>query len=152
GVLNSGKKITYASALGLGTYRGLRTVSHGGAWVGYRAQLLRFPDQHFSVACLCNLAEANPTGLAHGVADVYLAPLLKPAEAVPAPKPAARTAAAKVPAAELQRLSGAYRESTSSEVFTLEVREGQLEGKWGRRTIHLVPTASGRFRLEGLSE
>ena len=43
GVLNSGKKIDYASALRIGTYRGLPTVSHSGSWAGYRAQLLRFP-------------------------------------------------------------------------------------------------------------
>src|SRR5262245_59603458 len=97
GVLNSGKKITYASALTLGTYRGLRTVSHGGAWVGYRAQLLRFPDQHFSVACLCNLAEAETTALARAVADVYLAPLLKPVESASEPKAASRPAPVKVP-------------------------------------------------------
>jgi CubicO group peptidase (beta-lactamase class C family) len=149
GVLNSGKKLTYASALVRGTYRGLPTVSHGGAWVGYRAQLLRFPQQHFSVASLCNLAEANPTALAYGVADVYLAAQLQPVEA---PKPAAKAAApVKVSAADLQRLAGGYREPSSFEVFTLDVRQGQLEGKWGRRTIRLVPTASGRFRLEGFS-
>jgi hypothetical protein len=31
-------------------YRGLATVDHGGADAGYRADLLRFPQQHFSVA------------------------------------------------------------------------------------------------------
>jgi len=150
GVLNSGKKLTYASALVRGTYRGLPTVSHGGAWVGYRAQLLRFPQQHFSVACLCNLGEANPTALAYGVADVYLASQLLPVEA---PKPAARAAApVKLSAADLQRFAGAYRETSSFNVFTLDVRQGQLEGKWGRRTVRLAPTAPGRFRLEGLAE
>lgn len=149
GVLNNGKKLTYASALVRGTYRGLPTVSHGGAWVGYRAQLLRFPQQHFSVACLCNLAEANPTALAYGVADVFLAAQLQPVEA---PKPAAKSSKpVKVSAAELQRLEGSYRESDSSEVFTLEAHAGQLEGKWGRRTVKLVPTVPGRFRLEGFS-
>jgi CubicO group peptidase (beta-lactamase class C family) len=149
GVLNNGKKLTYASALAHGTYRGLPTVSHGGAWVGYRAQLLRFPQQHFSVACLCNLAQANPTALAYGVADVYLASQLQPVEG---PKPTAKsTKPVKVPAADLQRLAGAYRESASYEVFSLDVHEGQLEGKWGRRTVKLVPTAAGRYRLEGLS-
>jgi len=149
GVLNNGKKLSYASALVRGTYRGLPTVSHGGAWVGYRAQLLRFPQQHFSVACLCNLAEANPTTLAYGVADVFLASQLQPVEAA---KPAEKSAKpVKVSAADLQRLAGGYRESSSYEVFTLDVQKGQLEGKWGRRTVKLVPTAPGRFRLEGLS-
>ena len=64
GVLNSGKKIDYASALRLGTYRGLPTVSHSGSWAGYRAQLLRFPEQKFAVACLCNDGgTSNPSRL-----------------------------------------------------------------------------------------
>lgn len=149
GVLNSGKKIAYASALAPGTYRGLPTVSHGGAWVGYRAQLLRFPEQRFSVACLCNLAEADPTALARGVADVYLEALLKPVEA---PKAALKPASVKVSAADLRRLAGAYRESASDDVFTLEATQGQLQGKWGRRTIRLVPAGAGRFRMEGLGD
>jgi len=78
GKLNSGKVLDYAKGLSIGDYRGLHTVSHGGAWGGYRAELLRFPGQHFSVACLCNLGNENPTRRAHAVADVYLAALLKP--------------------------------------------------------------------------
>lgn len=78
GKLNNGKVLDYAKGLSIGEYRGLPTVSHGGAWGGYRAELLRFPEQHFSVACLCNLGNENPTKRAHAVADVYLASLLKP--------------------------------------------------------------------------
>ena len=78
GKLNNGKVLDYAKGLSIGEYRGLPTVSHGGAWGGYRAELLRFPEQHLSVACLCNLGNENPTKRAHAVADVYLASLLKP--------------------------------------------------------------------------
>jgi CubicO group peptidase (beta-lactamase class C family) len=78
GKLNSGKTLDYAKGLFLEGYRGLTTVSHGGAWGGYRAELLRFPEQHFSVACLCNLGNENPTKRAHAVADVYLAASMKP--------------------------------------------------------------------------
>src|SRR5207244_3147546 len=53
------------------------TNEHGGSWGGYRAQLLRFPDQHFSVACLCNLANANPERRALRVADILLASEMK---------------------------------------------------------------------------
>jgi CubicO group peptidase (beta-lactamase class C family) len=81
GKLNSGKILDYAKGLSIGEYRGLHTVSHGGSWGGYRAQLLRFPEQHFSVACLCNLGSANPSNRAGRVADVYLASLMKPREA-----------------------------------------------------------------------
>ncbi|NIM50976.1 MAG: serine hydrolase [Gemmatimonadales bacterium] len=80
GVLNSGDTLDYARGLVHGEYRGLKTVSHGGAFVGFRAQLLRFPEQRFSVICLCNLSSANPSRLALRVADVYLEDLLGPAE------------------------------------------------------------------------
>jgi len=78
GKLNSGKVLDYAKGLFIADYRGLHTVSHGGAWGGYRAELLRFPEQHFSVACLCNVGNANPTKRAHEVADVYLGSLMQP--------------------------------------------------------------------------
>src|SRR6266481_736279 len=78
GKLNDGKVLDYAKGLRIVDYRGLRTVSHGGSWGGYRAELLRFPEQHFSVACLCNLGSARPSNRAHRVADVYLASLMKP--------------------------------------------------------------------------
>jgi CubicO group peptidase (beta-lactamase class C family) len=72
GKLNNGKTLDYAKGLMVGNYRGLRTVMHGGAWGGYRAQLLRFPEQHFSVVCLCNLSSAQPDARARRVADAYL--------------------------------------------------------------------------------
>lgn len=80
GQLNSGKQLDYAKGLFLATRRGLPTVSHGGAWGGYRAELLRFPQQHFSVVCLCNRSDGRPSKRAARVADIYLNDLMKPAE------------------------------------------------------------------------
>jgi CubicO group peptidase (beta-lactamase class C family) len=80
GKLNNGKTLEYAKGLFISDYRGLHSVSHGGAWGGYRAELLRFPEQHFSVACLCNVGNAQPSKRAHQVADVYLASLMKAKE------------------------------------------------------------------------
>jgi hypothetical protein len=39
--------------------------------------LIRFSEQHFSVACLCNQAETNPGELAKKVTDLYLADQFK---------------------------------------------------------------------------
>jgi CubicO group peptidase (beta-lactamase class C family) len=80
GKLNNGKVLDYAKGLRIADYRGLRTVSHGGSWGGYRAELLRFPEQHFSVACLCNLGNARPSNRAQRVADIYLAGVMRPKE------------------------------------------------------------------------
>jgi hypothetical protein len=72
GTLNSGASAGYAFALVNGNYRGLRTVSHTGSLAGYRAVLTRFPDEHFSVIILSNLASFNPAGKAEEVAEIYL--------------------------------------------------------------------------------
>lgn len=77
GKLSTGRVLQYAKGLQVSTYRGLRSVSHGGAWGGYRAELLRFPDEHFSVACLCNLGTADPSRLAKQTADVFLRSKMK---------------------------------------------------------------------------
>ena len=78
GVLNNGNQISYAMGLDLGNYRGLPIVEHNGGLFGYRTALLRFPEQNFTVICLCNVASAVPENLARKVADLYLADKLKP--------------------------------------------------------------------------
>lgn len=98
GVLNDGSELDYAFALGIDTYRGLRTVSHGGAWVGYRAQMTRFPDQRFTVICLANRSDVNPSTLCLRVADVYLEAELAAAEAALAAAAADDTAEQAEPA------------------------------------------------------
>jgi len=72
GLLNSGESSGYAFALNNGTYKGLKTVSHGGALAGYRAQLMRFPEEKFSVIILANRGDANPTGKSFQIADILL--------------------------------------------------------------------------------
>ncbi len=80
GRLNNGEQLDYAFGLFLGKYRGPPTVDHPGADAGYRSDMIRFPQQHFSVACLCNVADSRPEELTRKVADIYLAKELKPRE------------------------------------------------------------------------
>ncbi len=72
GLLNNGESSGYAFALVNGNYRGLKTVSHSGSLAGYRAQLMRFPDQNFSVILLGNISSFNSTEMAEKVAEVFL--------------------------------------------------------------------------------
>jgi CubicO group peptidase (beta-lactamase class C family) len=128
GKLNNGKTLDYAKGLFGGKYRGLRFVDHGGSWGGYRAQLLRFPEQHFSVVCLCNLANANPEKRAHEVADIFLAEEMK--EPKPAreadfekreKKPTVVLAAEKLPA-----YSGHFRSQELLATYTIGIKDGKL--------------------------
>ncbi len=78
GVLNSGEKMDYAGGLIIDDYKGLEAISHGGAFVGYRAELLRFPAQKFSVAIFTNRGDADPSSMALEVADVFLEKYYQP--------------------------------------------------------------------------
>src|SRR5215469_12544227 len=77
GLLNNGHQINYGLGLWIGEYRGLRTVEHSGSTFGYRTELLRFPEQRFSVIALCNIANADVEGLARKISDLYLEKQLK---------------------------------------------------------------------------
>jgi CubicO group peptidase (beta-lactamase class C family) len=112
GTLTGGKPIDYAFGLRVRTYRGLRTVSHSGSWAGFRAALIRFPDERFSVICLANLGTIEPYILAFQVADIYLAGKLKGPEIMEEQK---AEAAVKAPApfgplgaARLAEYTGTY--------------------------------------------
>jgi len=72
GFLNNGESSGYAFALNNGTYKGLKTVSHGGSLAGYRAQLMRFPEEKFSVIILANRGDSNPTSKSFQIADILL--------------------------------------------------------------------------------
>lgn len=149
GVLNSGKKLDYASALRIGTYRGLTTVSHSGSWAGFRAQLLRFPQQKFAVACLCNDGGiSNPSRLSRKVAEVYLGAIMKPEEATPAAKKAATPKYAPS-SAELQKLAGAYFGTDSDQLFRVTVAGKGLVAESRTEKLTLVAEAPGKFRAEG---
>jgi CubicO group peptidase (beta-lactamase class C family) len=80
GVLNSGDTLDYALGLVHGDYRGLQTVGHSGAFVGFRAEMVRFPRERFTVICLCNLSRTNPSRLARSVAAVFLEDRMAPPE------------------------------------------------------------------------
>ncbi len=80
GLLNSGESSGYAFAINNGKYKGLRTVSHGGSLAGYRANLLRFPDQQFSVILLANRHDARAGEKVYQVADIFLEKYFLPEE------------------------------------------------------------------------
>ena len=137
GHFNDGRVHQYAFGLSVGTYKGLREVSHSGSTAGYTSFLTRFPDQRVSVAVLCNATSGQATQYAHGVADVYLADRVKPA-AVPA--------AVGVSDADLDAVQGWYR-STQTGVPVQIVRE--KDGLRAGRTA-LVAVSATRFIVPNL--
>jgi CubicO group peptidase (beta-lactamase class C family) len=140
GKLNSGKELNYAFGLEHGKYRGLDTVDHGGADAGYRADLLRFPDEHFSVACLCNKGETNPSELTRKVADIYLA------EKFTEPAPSSPDSSQKSfapPAELLAKYAGLYWKTDENRAMRIVLKDGKL---------FLTPSADDRMELKPLSD
>jgi len=70
--LTDGGDNYFAMGLMMLRYRGLPIVEHSGGDAGYRSEILRFPDQHFTVITLCNTTAPAPE-LSRKVADLYVA-------------------------------------------------------------------------------
>ncbi|PKD42774.1 serine hydrolase domain-containing protein [Rhodohalobacter barkolensis] len=72
GVLESGRTISYASAVRVDEDHGYRQITHTGATSGYRAYLSIYPEVDLSVALLCNVTGASPGSLGSAVSEVFL--------------------------------------------------------------------------------
>lgn len=140
GQLNDGQAIPYARGLVIGNYKGLRLVDHSGGDAGYRSHLLRFPDQHFSVACLCNNGSTNPGALAYQVADLYLAGQLSP------PAPRTVSGGIQLTEEELKSKVGVYWDARAEDIARTSIREGKLRLAGVGFNTDLTPIEKNRFR------
>lgn len=154
GKLNDGHQLSYALGLMMGRYRGLATVSHGGAWAGYRAQLLRFPERRVSIVCLCNLGTMNPSKLCQRVADVWLAAELEPRTdevTTPTTSGVERKSGYRARAADLTELRGLYENSEVAARYEIssEGRTARI-GVMGKPSVPLVAVDYDMFEAAGL--
>lgn len=141
----SGPTQAYAIGLNVGTLRGLRVVSHGGVWAGFRGHFLRFPDQHFAVATFCNLTTSGPDSLARKVAGIYLADRMQPDSTSMWTVALEGAPRVDVPATALRPLAGVWRNVERGEVRRLRLVGDTLFASGGQRT-RVVPLGDGRFR------
>ena len=108
-----------------------------GAWRGFRAELLRFPEQNFSFICLCNVSNAGAAQLARRVADLYLADQLKEQRAA---------AAVDLAEQELKDKTGVYLDSLTSDLLKLAVKERNLTASGWGLVFPLVPVSQTQFQ------
>jgi len=148
GMLNSGKKLDYAFGLSVTEYKGLKKVSHGGGFVGFRAQMARFPEQKFTVVCLANLGPINPSRLCNQVADIFLADMLKKDEKEPEKKEKVKAVA--LSKQELADKTGNYQDERTGTWTIISMKESKLVMEaWGRK-YNLTPVSKTRFQaLDG---
>ncbi len=129
---------SYGCGWGLDTVAGHRVVQHSGSWQGFKTHIARFHDDGLTVILLCNLAQADPTALAHGVARRSL-PALKGRSIVDS-DPAFSAHVADV-------LRSAAAGSLKPEWFTDEARKKQVTA-WNKDFSRRLKNTGSVVRLE----
>ncbi len=145
GTLNSGKKINYAFGLDIETYRGLKVFGHGGAYNGFNADMIRFPDQRLTVVCLCNLSNIESGRLTRKVADIYLANEFT--QSGPGETKLPDLKVVQVTEKELAAVAGAYFNFANNNFRRLYLKDGKLFYSRGTSESELAPLGNNRFLM-----
>jgi CubicO group peptidase (beta-lactamase class C family) len=153
GKLNNGEQLDYAFGLVVGKYKGLPTVDHGGGDAGYRSDMTRFPEQHFSSAVLCNSSDADPTSLVQKVADIYLAQEMKSAAPDTATAATPESGAAmQLTAQQLSDIAGLYWNREDDRFVKVYLKEGKPHVTFGSDADFILKPAGGtHFHLAEVS-
>jgi CubicO group peptidase (beta-lactamase class C family) len=159
GTLDNGESIDYAFGLSHGTRHGRATVSHTGSSWGFRAYLVRYPEQELSIAVLCNADEASPYELGGEVSQLFLAendPGVEPveSEAQHSTEAEAKEEAGAENQPDLTVYEGTYtcEELRASHVVVVErgrlaIRVQTERGEWPR--YEFEPVKDGTFTGDG---
>jgi CubicO group peptidase (beta-lactamase class C family) len=154
--LANGSTAPYGLGLMIAKYRGLNVIEHDGRDPGYRAHLIRFPDQHLAVACLCNLVLPNeklPGALVRQVADVYLEGQFPVATQDPEVAPPQRAIApAALPPAEWAEYEGQYYSDEIDTVYNVERHGSSISITRPKYPATLLtPDSRDKFTMLGFS-
>ena len=139
GRIASGRPIHYACGLFVQNYAGFPVVSHAGIFAGFSAQLLRFPEQQFSVICLANNLAINPSAIAFQIAEQHFNRSLRTQPA----------AAGKQPNADLHAFTGTFHDRRSGRVCDVLVEGEQLVAQFKDERLVLVPFSANQFQVVG---
>jgi hypothetical protein len=137
-VLNNGRKLEYAHALIIDSYRGTKRVWHTGAAGGYSTLLAAMPEHGVAVAVMCNADDSRRGTFGLRIFDMFLPP------GTPADGPPAGAASnAPVPNVDVTARAGLFFNERTGRPLRLAVNNNTL-------TIAgvgpLAATATDRFR------
>ena len=135
GVLNDGRKITYALGLNVDTYKGLKDVSHGGSTAGYQTFLARYPERKVSIGVMCNGTSPGAGGIAASITDEIFGPYPEPDKTEPF----------KVSEEQLKKLVGIWRSEKTHTPARSVLENGTLRWNGAR----LIPTGNTQFAIGG---
>jgi CubicO group peptidase (beta-lactamase class C family) len=151
--LNDGKETDYAFGLRVSKYRGLRTISHGGSFVGFRSHYVQFPDFRFSVVIFSNLGSFNPGEIAMRIADLYLVDQFTEPGTARSERTTRKTPEPiKLSSEQLKRFVGNYYSDELDATAIIEEVTGNLELTLGRYHSVLTATSPSSFTTTFLND
>ena len=148
GVLNNGKTIVYAGALEIKEYKGLKTIDHGGRGAGSWSDIIRFPEQKFTVIVLTNRSDAVATPLGYQIADLFLKKEFKKSTEKKTPKRKINTIT--LSNKTLQKYVASYWNSKVKSSRKVYLEKNTLIYKRGPGSIHpLAAISKHEFKVLG---
>lgn len=152
GKLNNGDTIDYACGLLVTEYKGLKEIRHGGAFVGYRAEIVRFPEQHLSVVVLANREDADPTRKAHKVVDVLLKDKLKVDKKTTDTEESEPIVEENTTIYDLSQLVGNYEIQPGLQM-NMSIKEDSLHvlQQWNGSEYNIARTVGNTYQIPGVS-
>jgi len=70
--LNNGVENNYAYGVGIGSFEGIKSVGHGGAIGGFRANVITYPDKELSIVILTNFSMSSVGQRSNAISEILL--------------------------------------------------------------------------------
>ena len=148
GVLSNGDSIDYALGLSHGVYKNHKTIGHGGAWGGFRANYLQFPQEDLAIAIMSNLGNVNAGQKAKQIANIFLQDNFDKKEEEPEKK----LSEIEIPETifSLTQLVGDY-EIQPGVVARLSIKNDSLNllQTWNKSTNNILKVNGNTFQISG---
>lgn len=139
GETNDKQKLSYASGLFIDEYKSFKTIHHAGVFLGFRAELLRFPELNLTVIFLGNLSSFDASEEAYRIADLFLPDRFKQPNVKPEPR---------ISVDNLQPYTGVFQSPDNPSVaVTMSINGDSLSAhpKWIEYPYTTYPLAGHEF-------
>lgn len=146
--LNNGDTIDYARALNVWEYKGQKVVQHNGGMLGFRVDMVRFPELKTTIILLGNSAYLDPTGDALKIAEILMNDSFddkKPSDTEQ------ETSTVSVPSHILSKFSGFYWTDQTNYFRRITIQNDSLFLDSGNPDYkeYLIPISQKEFVIQG---
>lgn len=146
--LNNGDTIDYTRALNVWAYKGQKVVQHNGGMLGFRVDMVRFPELNTTIILLGNSAYLDPTGDALKIAEILMNNSFEDKQPTNAEK---ETATVKIPSHILSQFSGYYWTDQTNNFRRITLQNDSLFLDSGNPDYkeYLIPISQKDFVVQG---